>query len=191
MRQIYPNELYHFGIHGQKWGVRRYQNPDGSLTSAGRERYLRARQYENMADEYKSAGRLIKSAVYRKKHEKAMNKVNAKDEKWLNKQHYQKEFNKTAIGKETVSELNDLMREYKKKGEISRTSMNRYNQNLANALNSNVQLTAPSGRIVQWVAKRGDIGVMTGFADAGYDMSRVQRGVWTDGRIAYRKDVIR
>jgi len=32
-------ELYHHGINGQKWGQRRFQNPDGSLTPAGRERY--------------------------------------------------------------------------------------------------------------------------------------------------------
>lgn len=32
------SELYHFGIKGQKWGVRRYQNKDGSLTPAGRRR---------------------------------------------------------------------------------------------------------------------------------------------------------
>lgn len=32
-------ELYHHGIKGQKWGVRRFQNEDGSLTAAGRERY--------------------------------------------------------------------------------------------------------------------------------------------------------
>ena len=32
-------ELYHYGIKGQKWGVRRYQNPDGSLTAKGKKRY--------------------------------------------------------------------------------------------------------------------------------------------------------
>lgn len=35
------NELYHWGVKGMKWGVRRYQNNDGSLTSAGRKRYER------------------------------------------------------------------------------------------------------------------------------------------------------
>lgn len=33
------NELYHHGVKGMKWGVRRYQNADGSLTSAGRKHY--------------------------------------------------------------------------------------------------------------------------------------------------------
>lgn len=35
----YSDEIYHHGIPGQKWGVRRFQNPDGSLTSEGRKRY--------------------------------------------------------------------------------------------------------------------------------------------------------
>lgn len=36
---ITNGELYHWGIKGQKWGRRRYQNPDGSLTPAGKKRY--------------------------------------------------------------------------------------------------------------------------------------------------------
>ena len=45
------DELYHHGVKGQKWGVRRYQNEDGSLTPAGKVRY------------YKTIG-LIKSVNY-------------------------------------------------------------------------------------------------------------------------------
>lgn len=39
-RIAYPNELYHHGIKGQKWGVRRYQRPDGTLTSPHTGRFM-------------------------------------------------------------------------------------------------------------------------------------------------------
>ncbi len=39
-RIVYSSELYHHGIKGQKWGVRRFQNEDGTYTDAGKERYF-------------------------------------------------------------------------------------------------------------------------------------------------------
>ena len=57
-------ELQHHGIKGQKWGVRRFQKKDGSLTPAGKKRYSdgstrkdkKAQQYETLYSKYKSEG---------------------------------------------------------------------------------------------------------------------------------------
>lgn len=60
-----PNELYHWGIKGQKWGVRRYQNKDGTLTPAGKKRYddsgdisepKKSKHRLNLEDKFKKAG---------------------------------------------------------------------------------------------------------------------------------------
>lgn len=40
------NYLAHYGVKGQKWGVRRYQNEDGTLTQEGKDRFKALRSYE-------------------------------------------------------------------------------------------------------------------------------------------------
>ena len=61
------NDIYHHGIKGQKWGIRRFQNPDGSLTPEGRRRYGTVenfnRQYKGMTGGNASSGSSGKSKL--------------------------------------------------------------------------------------------------------------------------------
>lgn len=88
---ISNGELYHHGVKGMHWGVRRYQNKDGSLTSAGRKRYT----------DYKPA---IKE--YRDSYDKASSMNDAADAKWRDVQAARKELGRTAIGRTIASARN-------------------------------------------------------------------------------------
>lgn len=69
----YNGDLYHHGVKGQKWGVRRFQNTDGSLTPAGKAKLKKYKETELKA----LAKRHLKTADRDEKRlEKLTNKVN-------------------------------------------------------------------------------------------------------------------
>lgn len=153
------SELSHHGIRGMKWGVRRYQNPDGSLTAAGRKRLER------------------------------------KDVKWANK-NYGKIVSQTRkrVSGEMEAYAKSLLRDpssRKTNGRLSSATINAYNKKMAELMNWAARdIASPSGRVVQFVAKRGEIGVHMALADRGYDMQQLKNGVWASGRIAYKKKTV-
>lgn len=147
------SELYHHGIKGQRWGIRRYQNPDGSLTAAGQK--------------------------HREK----------RDAKWAN-QHYNGIYKKAY--KNSKKELNAYVKQElnpKYRGQKHGSNyLNEYNRKMAELMTKSASsITAPSGRVVKFVAKRGEMGVHMALADSGYDMSQLKNGIWASGRIAYKQ----
>lgn len=76
---ISEEELQHWGIKGMKWGVRRYQNKDGSLTPAGKKRYDDDPSNDTETPEEKKA-RLLKSTdakeIYENRHLLSTNELN-------------------------------------------------------------------------------------------------------------------
>ena len=147
--------LTHHGIPGQKWGFRRFQRPDGSLTPKGRARL------DKKDNKWAST-----------KGEKIKTKVQKKVSKDMDK------FAKT-----------ELEISYTPNGLLSSSTILQYNNKMASLMNDKVSgIQAPSGRVLKFVAKRGEIGVHTAIADSGYDLNQLQKGVFKSGKVAYKKE---
>lgn len=78
MKIIYEtsNTLSHYGIRGQKWGVRRFQNKDGSLTAKGRKRYS-----DSDEDIKKMSNEELRSRIDRLRNEKKYMDLTKKESK--------------------------------------------------------------------------------------------------------------
>lgn len=61
------NELLHYGMKGMKWGVRRYQNKDGSLTNAGKKRYAQDKLDQNNDKLAANPNKWVKEDISRSK----------------------------------------------------------------------------------------------------------------------------
>lgn len=88
------NVISHHGILGQKWGIRRFQNPDGSLTQAGKKRY-EAESVDSISSQKGVKRRLndLDKAIARNERENAdaVRKIAKKSQKWH--PHYGNEVN--------------------------------------------------------------------------------------------------
>lgn len=97
MRPVYYNgELVHYGIKGQRWGVRRFQNPDGTLTAAGKRREIKKLTSETRSRHEKEVQSYVKAKKQAKANIKAerANFKNVRKETFKNRVKINNEYEK-------------------------------------------------------------------------------------------------
>lgn len=79
------DELYRFGVKGMKWGVRRYQNEDGSLTSLGKKRDKMLSDRKT-AKKHSTTSNMVKAEYARREFEDAKTRLKLENQKKKSKQ---------------------------------------------------------------------------------------------------------
>lgn len=124
-----------------------------------------------------------------------LNRLERKDNKWA-KKNTDKITDKARkkSSKDLKKYADELMRDsnaVNKSGKLSAATINAYNQKMASLMSEQVSgITSPSGKVVQFVAKRGEVGIFMALADRGYDMNQLKNGIYDSGKIAYKKTVV-
>lgn len=121
------DELYHHGIKGQKWGVRRFQNKDGSLTPSGEKRYgdkvqPEKKEYSSIDGTKVYSKRGVEVALQKQPTSliaKAIGKLSKKSREYQEKS----DFMDVKVGGKTVGDL-QLYREDKKSINVVWVSIN-------------------------------------------------------------------
>lgn len=121
--------------------------------------------------------------------------LSKKDENWVKKKSEKiTEQARRKSSKEMSRYANEILRTpgaVNKSGKLSQSAINTYNKKMAELMSQSAsKIRSPSGKVVQFVAKRGEVGVMMALADEGYNMEQLRNGVWASGRVAYKKTVL-
>ena len=121
--------------------------------------------------------------------------LSKKDANWVKKKSEKiTEQARRKSSKEMNRYVNEILRTpgaVNKSGKLSSSAINAYNKKMAELMSQSAsKIRSPSGKVVQFVAKRGEIGVMMALVDEGYNMAQLRNGVWASGRVAYKKTVL-
>ena len=121
--------------------------------------------------------------------------LSKKDANWVKKKSEKiTEQARRKSSKEMSRYANEILRSpgaVNKSGKLSSSAINAYNKKMAELMSqSDSKIRSPSGKVVQFVAKRGEVGVMMALVDEGYNMAQLRNGVWASGRVAYKKTVL-
>lgn len=115
----YSNSLTHHGILNQRWGVRRFQNPDGSLTPEGKLRYARSQR----RDEIRRIKEQRRNETRQFKEEIARDRQRLKEAKFVEKQQRRNAKAAAKAQKEHEREIAEAKREIERNAKKERKAI--------------------------------------------------------------------